>query len=126
MAEIQNCLIQTTITCSSHPVPNHIAFTAPPTHQPIIHFLASRYLPIMFALRRAAIKRSTVQSPIARRCFHASATRFVKVGDSIPDVELMESSPGNKVNLATELKGKKGVIVGVPAAYCKFQPLLKR
>lgn len=80
----------------------------------------------MFALRRAAIKRSTVQSPIARRCFHASATRFVKVGDSIPDVELMESSPGNKVNLATELKGKKGVIVGVPAAYCKFQPLLKR
>lgn len=33
----------------------------------------------------------------------------------------MESSPGNKVNLASELKGKKGVIVGVPAAYCKSQ-----
>lgn len=37
----------------------------------------------------------------------------------------MESSPGNKVNLAAELKGKKGVIVGVPAAYCK-KPTYKR
>ncbi|TID22312.1 hypothetical protein E2P81_ATG11415 [Venturia nashicola] len=71
----------------------------------------------MFALRRAATKPPGVPSPIARRCFHASATRFVKVGDGIPNVELMESSPGNKVNLATELKGKKGLIVGVPAAY---------
>ncbi|QDS78009.1 hypothetical protein FKW77_002525 [Venturia effusa] len=71
----------------------------------------------MFALRRAAIRPLTAQSPVTRHYFHASAIRFVKVGDSIPDVELMESSPGNKVNLATELKGKKGVIVGVPAAY---------
>lgn len=30
----------------------------------------------------------------------------------------MEGSPGNKVNLFNELKGN-GVIVGVPAAYCK-------
>jgi 2-Cys peroxiredoxin 5 len=41
---------------------------------------------------------------------------FVKVGDKIPDVELMEGSPGNKVSIAKELKGK-GLIIGVPAAY---------
>jgi len=34
------------------------------------------------------------------------------------DVELMESSPGNKVNLSKELAGKpKGLIIGVPAAF---------
>lgn len=52
----------------------------------------------------------------ARASFHSSARALVKVGDSIPDVDLMEGSPGNKVNLAKELKGK-GVIVGVPAAF---------
>ncbi|KAI9796440.1 MAG: hypothetical protein M1825_000619 [Sarcosagium campestre] len=42
---------------------------------------------------------------------------MVKVGDSIPDLEvLQEGSPGTKVNLAKELKGK-GVIIGVPAAF---------
>ncbi|KAH7118861.1 AhpC/TSA family protein [Dendryphion nanum] len=48
--------------------------------------------------------------------FHSSAARFVKVGDKIPDVDLAEGSPGNKVNIAKELKGK-GLIIGVPAAY---------
>jgi hypothetical protein len=48
----------------------------------------------------------------------ASATRCrVQLGDSLPDVELFEGSPGNKVNISKELTGK-GVIVGVPAAYC--------
>jgi hypothetical protein len=46
-----------------------------------------------------------------RRCFHASAPAFVKVGDKLPDVDLVEGSPGNKVNLAKELTGK-GVIIG--------------
>jgi 2-Cys peroxiredoxin 5 len=35
----------------------------------------------------------------------------VNVGDKLPDVELVEGSPGNKVNLAKELTGK-GVIIG--------------
>ncbi|KAF2134612.1 AhpC/TSA family protein [Dothidotthia symphoricarpi CBS 119687] len=52
----------------------------------------------------------------SHRLFHASAPAFVKVGDKIPNVELMEDSPGNKVNLAKELTGK-GLIIGVPAAY---------
>ena len=44
---------------------------------------------------------------------------MVKVGDPIPSVELVEGSPGNKVNLAKELKGK-GLIIGVPAAFSKY------
>lgn len=73
----------------------------------------------MFTTRRtltsalpAAIRSSS------RRTFHASAPAFVKAGDDIPDVELMENSPGNKVSIAKELKGK-GLIIGVPAAFSK-------
>ena len=44
---------------------------------------------------------------------------MVKVGDKIPDVDLDESSPGDKVNLSKELTGK-GVIIGVPAAFSKI------
>ncbi|OTA80247.1 hypothetical protein M434DRAFT_401851 [Hypoxylon sp. CO27-5] len=52
------------------------------------------------------------------RHFHASRPVFVKVGEAIPDLEvLQEGSPGNKVNLAKELAGAKGVVVGVPAAF---------
>jgi hypothetical protein len=44
---------------------------------------------------------------------------MVKAGDSIPAVELVEKSPGNKVSLAKELASGKGLIVGVPAAFSK-------
>lgn len=47
-----------------------------------------------------------------RRLFHASSPAFVKVGDKIPDVDLHESSPGNKVNIADELRTGKGLIIG--------------
>ena len=50
------------------------------------------------------------------RNFQSSGRVPVQVGDKIPDVELLEDSPGNKVNLAKELTGN-GVIVGVPAAF---------
>lgn len=41
----------------------------------------------------------------------------VKVGDPVPDVELWEDSPGNRVNLAKELATGKGLIIGIPAAF---------
>ena len=41
----------------------------------------------------------------------------VKVGDSIPDIEVFEDSPGNKISLAKELATGKGLIIGVPAAF---------
>ncbi|KAI1139251.1 Redoxin-domain-containing protein [Hypoxylon sp. FL0543] len=77
------------------------------------------------ALRRAPTALTTPHfSPAAARPFagarhfHASRAAFVKVGQPIPDLEvLQEGSPGNKVNLAREFAGAKGVIVGVPAAF---------
>ncbi|EON67945.1 hypothetical protein W97_07442 [Coniosporium apollinis CBS 100218] len=67
----------------------------------------------MFASRRipSALSRAAFSRP-----FHHTPRALVKVGDSIPDVELMENSPGNKVKIANELKGK-GLVIGVPAAY---------
>lgn len=64
----------------------------------------------MYAARQLSLAR-----PVAgRRLFHASAPAFVKVGDKIPNVELTENSPGNKVNIANELKSGKGLVIGKP------------
>lgn len=69
----------------------------------------------MFATRRFA--SAAPRAIGAARSFKSSARFNVAVGDSIPSVELVESSPGNKVDLAKELKTGKGVVVGVPAAF---------
>ncbi|KAI5793891.1 AhpC/TSA family protein [Peziza echinospora] len=50
------------------------------------------------------------------RLFHSSPRPLIKVGDAIPDVEVQEGSPGNKLSIAKELKGK-ALIIGVPAAF---------
>ncbi|KAL9069897.1 MAG: hypothetical protein Q9161_005211 [Pseudevernia consocians] len=42
---------------------------------------------------------------------------MVKVGASIPNVDLVEASPSDKVNLSKELASGKGLIIGVPAAF---------
>jgi 2-Cys peroxiredoxin 5 len=42
---------------------------------------------------------------------------MVKVGDSVPSVELTEGNPGNKINLANEIGSGSGIIIGVPAAF---------
>lgn len=70
------------------------------------------------ALRRGPSAFSPASASFAARRFHATPRAFVKVGESIPDVEvLQEGSPGNKVNLAREFEAANGVIVGVPAAF---------
>ncbi|KAL2850952.1 thioredoxin peroxidase/alkyl hydroperoxide reductase [Aspergillus pseudodeflectus] len=70
----------------------------------------------MFAARRLATAAPRALSERAA-LFHSTAPAFVQKGDAIPDLDvLVENSPGNKVNLAKELKGK-GVIIGVPAAF---------
>lgn len=69
---------------------------------------------------RTSIRRA---APLARpafsaRPFHTTPRAFVKVGDEIPDLEVLhEDSPGNKVNLAEEFRNDDGYIVGVPAAF---------
>ena len=75
------------------------------------------------AIATGASRKWLLQAPShSARTFHASAPAFVKVGDAIPNVELVEDSPGNKVSIANELKGK-GVIIGVPAAFSKIPSL---
>lgn len=71
----------------------------------------------MYATRRAFAV--TAPRIALRSAFHSSARSFVQVGDALPNVELMENSPGNKVNLSQELKGK-GVVIGVPAAFSRL------
>lgn len=41
----------------------------------------------------------------------------IKVGDTIPSVEVFEGDPGKKVNLAELFQGKKGVLFGVPGVF---------
>lgn len=57
---------------------------------------------------------------LSSRAFHTSPRSFVKVGDKIPSLELMEDSPGNKVDIAKELGSGKALIIGVPAAFSKY------
>ncbi|KAF3763791.1 Redoxin-domain-containing protein [Cryphonectria parasitica EP155] len=60
--------------------------------------------------------RSSLMS--SSRGFHSTRPAFVKVGDSIPNLEVLaEGSPANKVNLAKELATGKGLIIGVPGAF---------
>ncbi|MCJ1441192.1 MAG: hypothetical protein MMC23_001678 [Stictis urceolatum] len=54
---------------------------------------------------------------LSTRGFHTSAARYVRVGDSIPSAELMENSPGSKVDISKEIGTKKALIIGVPAAF---------
>lgn len=76
----------------------------------------------MFATRRFAARAAI---PRSSALFHSSRPNFVKVGDAIPSIELMETSPGSKVNLAKELSGK-GVIIGVPGAFSRCLLLLSQ
>ena len=47
------------------------------------------------------------------RYFHLTTPKMVKVGDSLPSIDLFETTPATKVDLSKELTGK-GVILGVP------------
>ena len=46
---------------------------------------------------------------------------MVKVGDSIPNIDLVEGKPDVKVNLSQELGS--GLIIGVPAAFSTLDAL---
>ena len=79
-------------------------------------FLAPRTLRTPPRLWRPALPHRHPKRP-----FHAQpfGGQRVQAGDAVPDVELMEHSPGNKVSLATELRnsGGRGLVIGVPAAF---------
>jgi hypothetical protein len=66
---------------------------------------------------RAPLGSIRAMGPSARS-FHATRPAFVQVGDELPDIELAEGSPGNKVSLAREAqKASKAILIGVPAAF---------
>ncbi|XP_078516631.1 peroxiredoxin-5, mitochondrial [Lissotriton helveticus] len=64
----------------------------------------------LFLLRAV---RAVSRSFIASRTMSAQ----LQVGDSVPDVEVYEGEPGNKVSVAEFFKGKKGILFGVPGAF---------
>lgn len=51
------------------------------------------------------------------RSFKTSSALRVKAGDKLPQIPLFYQSPTAEVNVADELKGQKGIIVGVPGAF---------
>lgn len=70
----------------------------------------------MQAIRQASILRPQIFAH-GRRLFHANARLLINVGDAIPDVEVQEGSPGNKLSLAKELKKGKAIVIGTPGAF---------
>jgi len=82
---------------------------------------------VLRPIRRAAtLNNATTRSSLtagagaaALRSFHSTRPAFVKVGDPLPDLDvLQEGSPGNKVNLADMASTRNSmIIIGVPAAF---------
>lgn len=73
-----------------------------------------------YLLRRplAPIPGSSISTTSRTRNFSRTTTAaMVQAGDSLPSVELMENSPGEKVKLSDLLKDKTGLVIGVPAAF---------
>lgn len=46
-----------------------------------------------------------------------TAVLQVQVGDSVPNVELWEDNPRNKINIKDELASGNNLVIGIPAAY---------
>jgi len=58
------------------------------------------------------------QTKLSRSIHSALSLKMpIKVGDAIPSVDLFEGTPGNKVNVAELVKGKKVLFFGVPGAF---------
>ncbi|XP_066254117.1 peroxiredoxin-5, mitochondrial [Euwallacea similis] len=56
-------------------------------------------------------------SLVFRRLLQTSSINMVKIGDQLPNVDLFENLPTNKVNIADLAKGKKIVLFAVPGAF---------
>ncbi|KAJ8919527.1 hypothetical protein NQ315_002148 [Exocentrus adspersus] len=56
-------------------------------------------------------------SSVFQRHFQTTPAIMVKVGDTIPNVDLYEDLPTNKVNLAELASGKKLIVFAVPGAF---------
>ncbi|XP_046859544.1 peroxiredoxin-5, mitochondrial-like [Xenia sp. Carnegie-2017] len=50
-------------------------------------------------------------------CKTATGNMPIKVGDSLPSIEVHEGTPATSVNLGELFKGKKGILFAVPGAF---------
>ncbi|KAI9577526.1 peroxiredoxin-5, mitochondrial-like [Glossina fuscipes] len=65
---------------------------------------------------RILLKNSSLKAS-AIRTFQTTFPVMIKVGDTLPSVELFEGSPANKINISELTAKKKVVIFGVPGAF---------
>ncbi|KAL8794534.1 MAG: hypothetical protein Q9195_002869 [Heterodermia aff. obscurata] len=72
---------------------------------------------LMTSSSRRSLARFVASSPVRSRPFRTTSPALVAVNDRVPDLDLVEDSPGNKVNLSQELAHGQGLIIGVPAAF---------
>eukprot|EP00794_Sanderia_malayensis_P017365 gene17365-19102_t len=69
---------------------------------------------------RVATASFGIRSAFARVAgIHSSAAlnMTIKAGDALPSVEVYESTPADKVNVADLFKDKKGILFAVPGAF---------
>lgn len=62
-------------------------------------------------------KLLSINSVLSVDILRSFAKMPVQVGDKIPDVDLYENTPANKVNLAELSAGKRVILFGVPGAF---------
>ena len=75
---------------------------------------------LMTSPTRRSLARFVASSPVRSRTFRTTSPASVAVNDRVPDLHLVEDSPGNQVNLSKELAQGPGLIIGVPAAFSKY------
>ncbi|XP_037125385.1 peroxiredoxin-5, mitochondrial [Syngnathus acus] len=71
----------------------------------------------MLSVATAVLKRTRVEHFV--RSLHSSTLikMPIKVGDSLPAVQVHEGEPGKKVAMDQLFKGKKGILFAVPGAF---------
>lgn len=73
--------------------------------------------PNNFALFSSKALKQLGTGSLVQRFFQNSSVSMVKVGDTLPSVDLYEDAPTNKVSLTELTKGKKVVLFAVPGAF---------
>ncbi|XP_068600601.1 peroxiredoxin-5, mitochondrial [Brachionichthys hirsutus] len=71
----------------------------------------------MFCITTTLVKSIRVAQCVRLLRGSACAKMPIKVGDSLPAVEVHEGTPGKKVSMDQLFKGKKGVLFAVPGAF---------
>ncbi|MEE6515917.1 hypothetical protein FKM82_025059 [Ascaphus truei] len=73
--------------------------------------ICSRFAAVMLSFRLLSATRAAARTGTITR------TMSLKVGDAIPDLQVFEDAPGNKISMQDVFKCKKGVLFGVPGAF---------